>query len=38
MLDFTFTEEQEMLRNTVREFMQKEVSLDLAHEIDEKEL
>ena len=37
MLDFTFTDEQEMLRDTVRKFMQKEVSLDFAHEIDEKE-
>jgi len=37
MLDFTFTEEQEMLRDTVRKFMQREVSLDFAHEIDEKE-
>jgi len=37
MLDFTFTDEQEMLRDTVRKFMEKEVSLDLAHEIDEKE-
>lgn len=37
MLDFTFTDEQEMLRGTVRKFMQKEVSLDFAHEIDEKE-
>jgi len=37
MLDFTFTHEQEMLRETVRKFMQKEVSLDFAHEIDEKE-
>jgi len=37
MLDFTFTDEQEMLRDTVRRFMQKEVTLDFAHEIDEKE-
>ncbi len=37
MLDFTFTEEQEMLRATVRRFMQKEVSLSFAHEIDEAE-
>jgi len=37
MLDFTFTDEQEMLRDSVRKFMQKEISLDFAHEIDEKE-
>jgi acyl-CoA dehydrogenase len=37
MLDFTFTDEQEMLRDTVRKFMQKEVSLDFVHQIDEKE-
>jgi len=37
MLDFTFTEEQEMLRATVQKFMQKEVSLSFAHEIDEAE-
>ena len=36
MLDFTFTDEQEMLRDTVRKFMQKEVSLDFVHQIDEK--
>lgn len=37
MLDFNFTDEQEMLRDNVRKFMQKEISFDLAHEIDEKE-
>jgi len=37
MLDFTFTVEQEMLRDTIRKFLKNEVSLDLAREIDEKE-
>ena len=36
MLNFTFTEEQEMLRDSVKKFMQKESPLSFAQEIDEK--
>lgn len=34
-MDFDFTEEQKMLRDTVREFMKKEVPMELVKEIDE---
>jgi alkylation response protein AidB-like acyl-CoA dehydrogenase len=36
-MDFTFTEEQEMLRDTVRRFVEKEIPPDVARAIDEKE-
>jgi alkylation response protein AidB-like acyl-CoA dehydrogenase len=36
-MDFTFTDEQEMLRDTVRRFVEQEIPPELAREIDEKE-
>jgi alkylation response protein AidB-like acyl-CoA dehydrogenase len=36
-MDFRFTEEQEMLRDTVRRFVEKEIPPEVARQIDEKE-
>jgi alkylation response protein AidB-like acyl-CoA dehydrogenase len=36
-MDFTFTEEQEMLRDTVRRFVEQEIPPEKAREIDEKD-
>ncbi|MBM3298831.1 MAG: acyl-CoA dehydrogenase family protein [Deltaproteobacteria bacterium] len=36
-MDFTFTEEQEMLRDTVRRFVEKEIPAELVREIDEQD-
>ncbi|MFH1114965.1 MAG: acyl-CoA dehydrogenase family protein [Pseudomonadota bacterium] len=36
-MDFRFTEEQEMLRETVRRFVEKEIPPEVAREVDQKE-
>jgi hypothetical protein len=35
-MDYSFTEEQNMLRDTIRRFIETEVPRDLARDIDEK--